>query len=73
MIILCVTGSIAATESIKLAREFRRNDVEVKCFMSDAACKIIDPNAMEFATGNSVITELSGKIEHVQNESFDEG
>ena len=29
MIILCVTGSIAATESIKLAREFRRNDVDV--------------------------------------------
>lgn len=37
-IILCVTGSIAATEAIKLAREFRRNDVDVKCFMSEAAC-----------------------------------
>ena len=41
MIILCVTGSIAATESIKLARELKRNDVEVKCFMSEAACDII--------------------------------
>ena len=28
MIILCVTGSIAATESIKLARELRRNGAE---------------------------------------------
>ena len=66
MIILCVTGSIAATESIKLAREFRRNDVDVKCFMSDAACEIIHPNAMEFATGQDVVTKLTGKIEHVK-------
>lgn len=66
MIILCVTGSIAATESIKLAREFRRNGIEVKCFMSDAACEIIHPNAMEFATGKEVVTKLTGKIEHVK-------
>ena len=66
MIILCVTGSIAATESIKLAREFRRNDIDVKCFMSDAACEIIHPNAMEFATGSDVVTRLTGKIEHVK-------
>lgn len=66
MIVLCVTGSIAATESIKLAREFRRNGMDVKCFMSDAACEIIHPNAMEFATGNSVVTKLTGSIEHVK-------
>ena len=66
MIVLCVTGSIAATESIKLARELRRNDVDVKCFMSDAACDIIHPNAMEFATGSEVVTKLTGKIEHVK-------
>ncbi|MBP3227126.1 MAG: phosphopantothenoylcysteine synthase [Methanobrevibacter sp.] len=66
MIILCVTGSIAATESIKLAREFRRNDVEVKCFMSEAACEIRHPNARACATGNEVVTKLTGKIEHVK-------
>lgn len=66
MIVLCVTGSVAATESIKLAREFRRNDVDVKCFMSDAACEIIHPNSMEFATGSDVVTKLTGKIEHVK-------
>ena len=63
---MCVTGSIAATESIKLAREFRRNGIEVKCFMSDAACEIIHPNAMEFATGQEVVTKLTGKVEHVK-------
>ena len=66
MIILCVTGSIAATESIKLARELRREGMEVKCFMSESACEIISPNAMEFATGNEVVTKLAGKIEHVR-------
>lgn len=66
MIVLCVTGSIAATEAIKLAREFKRNDVNVKCFMSEAACEIIHPNSMEFATGSEVVTKLTGKIEHVK-------
>lgn len=66
MIVLCVTGSIAATEAIKLAREFKRNNVDVKCFMSEAACEIIHPNSMEFATGSEVVTTLTGKIEHVK-------
>ena len=66
MIILCVTGSIAATKCVQLARDLRRNDIEVKCFMSDAACDIIHPNSMEFATGQEVITKLTGDIEHVK-------
>jgi phosphopantothenoylcysteine decarboxylase/phosphopantothenate--cysteine ligase len=49
-----------------LARELRRNGVEVQCFMSDAACEIIHPNAMEFATGRKVVTKLTGAIEHVK-------
>ena len=65
-IVLCVTGSIAATECVKLAREFRRNDMDVKCFMSESACDILNPNSMEFATGNEVVTELTGNIEHVK-------
>lgn len=66
MIILCVTGSIAATKCVQLARDLRRNGEEVKCFMSDAACDIIHPNSMEFATGQEVVTKLTGKIEHVK-------
>ena len=66
MIVLCVTGSVAAGESVKLAREFKRQGIDVKCFMSEAACKIIHPNSMEFATGSEVITELTGNIEHVK-------
>lgn len=65
-IVLCVTGSIAATETIKLAREFRRQGVDVKCFMSDGACEIIHPYSMEFATGQKVVTKLTGEVEHVK-------
>ena len=64
-IVLCVTGSIAATETIKLAREFRRQGHSVKAFMTNEATKIIHPNALEFATGQEVVLELTGKIEHV--------
>ncbi|MDI6723408.1 MAG: flavoprotein, partial [Methanobacterium sp.] len=65
-VVLCITGSIAAIESIKLARELARNGIKVKCFMSDGACEIIHPYTMEFATGRSVVTRLTGKIEHVK-------
>jgi len=70
-IVLCVTGSIAATESIKLAREFRRHGIDVKCFISDGACEIIHPYAMEFATGQKVVTKLTGEIEHVKYATAD--
>ena len=40
--------------------------MNVTCFMSDDACKIIHPNAMEFATGKNVVLELTGDIEHVK-------
>jgi phosphopantothenoylcysteine decarboxylase / phosphopantothenate---cysteine ligase len=65
-IVLCVTGSIAAVESVKLARELKRQGAEVKCFMSDDACNIIHPNSMEFATGQNVVLELTGQIEHIK-------
>jgi len=65
-IVLCVTGSIAAVESVKLARELKRQGANVKCFMSDDACNIIHPNTMEFATGQDVVLELTGGIEHVK-------
>ena len=70
-IILCVTGSIAATETVKLAREFRRQGHSVKAFMTKEATKILHPNALEFATGQDVVLELTGKIEHVKYSQSD--
>lgn len=65
-IVLCVTGSVAAVETVKLARELRRKGYSVKCFMTDGACDIINPYALEFATGEKVVSKLTGEIEHVK-------
>ncbi len=65
-IVLAVTGSIAAIESVKLARELIRRGAEVYAVMSKAATKIIHPFSLEFATDNEVITEITGRVEHVE-------
>ncbi|MDI9645622.1 MAG: bifunctional phosphopantothenoylcysteine decarboxylase/phosphopantothenate--cysteine ligase CoaBC [Archaeoglobales archaeon] len=66
LIVLGVTGSIAAVECVKLARELARRGAKVVAVMTEAAKKIINPYALEFATGNRVITEITGEIEHVK-------
>ncbi len=65
-IVLGVTGSIAAVETVKLARELRRRGAEVIAVMSKAARKIVHPYALEFATQNKVVTEITGKVEHIK-------
>ena len=64
-IVLAVTGSIAAVETIKLSRELIRHSAEVIPIMTPSSTKIIHPDSLWFATGNKPITELSGKTEHV--------
>lgn len=64
-IVLCITGSVAATRCVEIARELMRHGAEVFTVMSSAAQKIIHPYLMEWATGNPVVTELTGKVEHV--------
>jgi len=64
-IVLCVTGSVAAVQSPDIARGLMRHNAEVFTVMSQMAQKIIHPYLMEWATGNPVITELTGQIEHV--------
>ena len=64
-IVLCVTGSVAAVQSPEIARALMRHGAEVFAVMSPMAQKIIHPYLMEWATGNVVVTELTGKIEHV--------
>ena len=64
-IALCITGSVAAVKCPEIARELMRQGAEVYTVMSAMAQKIIHPYLMEWATGNQVVTELTGKIEHV--------
>jgi phosphopantothenoylcysteine decarboxylase/phosphopantothenate--cysteine ligase len=62
---LCVTGSVAAVECVNLARLLMRHGAGVFPVMSLMAQKIIHPYLLEWATGNEVVTELTGKIEHI--------
>lgn len=64
-IALCVCGSVAAIKAPELARELMRNGAEVFAVMSPSSQKLISPSLLEWATGNPVVTELTGKIEHV--------
>lgn len=64
-IVLGVTGSIAAVRCVELARELRRCGADVHAVMSASAEKILHPEALRYATGNRVITEITGDVEHV--------
>lgn len=64
-ICMCLTGSVAVVSSPIIARELMRLGAEVICIMSKAATELINPALMEWATGNKVITNLTGAVEHV--------
>jgi len=64
-VVLGITGSVAAVQSPEIARALMRRGANVIAVFSPAAQMIIHPYLMEWATGNKVITELTGKIEHI--------
>ena len=63
---LGVTGSIAAVRVVELAHELRRRGASVRGVMTDGARGIVHPWAVEFATDEPVVTEITGAIEHVE-------
>jgi phosphopantothenoylcysteine decarboxylase/phosphopantothenate--cysteine ligase len=64
-VVLGVTGSIAAVETVRLAHALRRPGCDVVAVMSGAARGIIHPDALTCATGHDAITALTGRVEHV--------
>ncbi|PSP84293.1 bifunctional phosphopantothenoylcysteine decarboxylase/phosphopantothenate--cysteine ligase CoaBC [Halobacteriales archaeon QS_1_68_17] len=62
---LGITGSIAAVKTVELAHELRRRGAEVRAVMTDSARGIVHPWALEYATDNPVVTEITGAVEHV--------
>jgi phosphopantothenoylcysteine decarboxylase/phosphopantothenate--cysteine ligase len=61
-----VTGSIAAVRVVDLIRDLIRRGAEVHCVTSAAALQILHPYALEYATTHPVITEITGRVEHVK-------
>lgn len=65
-IVLAVTGSVACVKSFELCRELMRRGTSVRVVMSKAALGLISEDMMEYSSGNKVITEITGKVEHVE-------
>jgi len=64
-IVVAVTGSIAAVETVKLIHELRRHGAVVQTVMSEAAAGIITPDALTYASGRPEITRITGLVEHI--------
>jgi len=64
-ICMCLTGSVAVINAPIIARELMRLGADVVSVMSKAATELIKPTLMHWATGNPVITQLTGSVEHV--------
>ena len=63
---LGVSGSIAAVKTVELAHELRRQGAEVRAVTTPAAEGILHPWSLEYATDNPVVTEITGRVEHVE-------
>lgn len=65
-IVLCIAGSVAAYKALELARLLMRHGADVTCVASDAVTKLIQPDYFKWATGNEVVTKLTGDLEHIR-------
>ncbi|TLZ80254.1 MAG: bifunctional phosphopantothenoylcysteine decarboxylase/phosphopantothenate--cysteine ligase CoaBC, partial [Methanobacteriota archaeon] len=65
-IVLGVTGSIAAVESVKLAHELIRHGADVYAVLTRSATEIVHPNALQYATGHPVVTAITGAMEYLE-------
>ncbi|PDH24844.1 MAG: hypothetical protein CND84_03200 [Marine Group II euryarchaeote MED-G35] len=66
-VILAVSGGIAATESIKLARELRRHGATVFPMMSNSAEGVISPLALSWGSGVEVITKWDPEMSQLDD------
>jgi phosphopantothenoylcysteine decarboxylase/phosphopantothenate--cysteine ligase len=65
-IVLCITGSVAAYRAIDLARLLMRHGADVHAVMTEStATTLLHPEMVKWATGNDVVTKLTGNLEHV--------
>jgi phosphopantothenoylcysteine decarboxylase/phosphopantothenate--cysteine ligase len=65
-IVFCITGSVAAYKAIDVARLLVKHGAEVFAVMNHGTSKTFLSNEMmKWATGNDVVTELTGNLEHI--------
>ena len=64
-IVMGITGSIAATECFSTIRELVRHGAVVRTVVTEAALKLVTPDALEFASGHPPVVALTGRTEHI--------
>src|SRR5437879_10352742 len=64
-IALLVTSSVASFKAPEIARELMRYGADVYAVISPSTEKMIGSDLLEWATGNPVVRELTGKLEHI--------
>ena len=64
-IALLVTSSVASFKAPEIARELMRHGADVHAVTSPSTEKMIGADLLEWATGNPVVTHLTGKLEHI--------
>lgn len=65
-IALLITSSVASFKTPEIAREIMRHGADVYAVITRSTEKMIGPDLLEWATGNPVVRELTGKLEHIQ-------
>lgn len=69
-IVVCVTGSVACYKAIDLIRTFMRHGAEVYVVISKTVEKFMNKEYFTWASGNEVVSELTGELEHVKVANF---
>jgi phosphopantothenoylcysteine decarboxylase / phosphopantothenate---cysteine ligase len=64
-IALLVSSSVASFKAPEIARELMRHGADVHAVISPATEKMVGADLLEWATGNPVVSRLSGKLEHI--------
>jgi phosphopantothenoylcysteine decarboxylase/phosphopantothenate--cysteine ligase len=65
-VILGVCASISIYRTLDVIRDLRREGANVIVGMTEEAQEMIDPRLFEWASGNTVVTEITGNVEHVE-------
>jgi len=64
-IALLVTSSVASFKAPEIARELMRHGADVHAVISPSTENMVGADLLEWATGNTVVTRLTGKLEHI--------
>ena len=64
-IALLVTSSVASFKAPEIARELMRHGADVYAVTSPSTERMVGADLLEWATGNPVVSHLTGKLEHI--------